>query len=490
MASSAVTAPAAGARRLARISTWGIVVWAAAGAYAVVLTAESIHRQERFMTGFDTAVEDQLLWLAAHDHHLFSTILDRSFFANHIQPGLLLLTPFYWFGLGVPMLLTAQSLALALVAPGLFALARDRGASPKLAAVPALLWLVSPWTAHVNLYEFHPEVFVPVLLIVGVLASLHERWIILGTTATVAMSFKEDVPLVYVMLGVVLILSGKRRPGAILAVASGAIFVVLNALAAHQGNAYAYFEHRFAGSRGDTVGQAFVWMLEHPARTLLDVIGQSGAADTALLMATAGLALLAPRWLLLAVPTLAHNALSAYPLQHTLDYQYHLLASVGLFIAAAVGAHRLPTLTRPTRMIFLVIGGVAALFAVLGLLQLHTSQTPRQEANAARIRRALALVPPDASVAASIVFQPHLSHRANLYTLPEPFIAVDWNGSSTPAEMARRARGVQFVAFFAGSSPIDYRHRLGGSFVLRLKRQGFVQIYRSGPVAVLERKNK
>src|SRR5436309_2997454 len=153
MASTAVTAAPASARGLARVSAWGLVVWLAAAVYAIGLSAESIYRQNHFRTGFDLAIEDQFLWLAAHGHHLFSTIVDRSLVADHFQPGLLLLTPLYWLGLGVSGLLVAQSLALALVAPALYALARDRGASPMVAAVPALLWLVSPWTTSVNLYE-------------------------------------------------------------------------------------------------------------------------------------------------------------------------------------------------------------------------------------------------------------------------------------------------------------------------------------------------
>src|SRR5947207_4532058 len=208
------------------MSVWAIFVWVGTGVYAIALSAESIYRQNHFGTGFDTAIADQLLWLAANGHTLFSTIVDRSLLAGHFQPGLLLLTPLYWIGLGVPSLLTAQSLALALVAPALYALARDRGASPIFATIPALLWLVSPWTASVNLFEFHPEVFVPVLLVLSVLGSLQERWVVLGATAALAMSFKEDVPLVYLMLGVMLILSGRRRPGTILAVTSASVFVL------------------------------------------------------------------------------------------------------------------------------------------------------------------------------------------------------------------------------------------------------------------------
>ena len=74
----------------------------------------------------------------------------------HFQPALVLLTPLYWLDLGVPALLTAQSIGLALTAPALFALARHVGASPALAALPAFLWLVCPFVASVNLSSSGP----------------------------------------------------------------------------------------------------------------------------------------------------------------------------------------------------------------------------------------------------------------------------------------------------------------------------------------------
>ena len=97
----------------------------------------------------------------------------------------------------------------------------------------------------------------------------------------------------------------------------------------------------------------------------------------------------------------------------------------------------------------------------------------------------MALIPPNASVAASIVFEPHLSHRVELYTFPEPFIPIDWGGSSTAAELAKRSRGVQFVVFAVGGGPIEYppMRRLP-SFV---QQEGFHPIYRDGRLIVLER---
>ena len=119
--------------------------WLGTALYALLLSAESIADHGNSHTGFDTAIYDQALWLLANGHEPFSTVVSRPLFADHFQPGLVLLTPLYWLGLGVPGILAVQSIGLALTAPALFVLARAYGASPPFAAIPALLWLACPW---------------------------------------------------------------------------------------------------------------------------------------------------------------------------------------------------------------------------------------------------------------------------------------------------------------------------------------------------------
>ena len=137
-------------------STWIVAVWIGTVAYAVLLSLETIADHNAFRTSVDLAFYDQLLWLLSHGHEPFSTVVSRPLLADHFQPGLLLLTPIYWLGLGVPGILTAQAIGLALAAPALFALARASGAPPAVASIPAFLWLACPWVATMNLFEFHP----------------------------------------------------------------------------------------------------------------------------------------------------------------------------------------------------------------------------------------------------------------------------------------------------------------------------------------------
>jgi uncharacterized membrane protein len=485
MTSAAVSTAPAAVKRLTRASTWTIAVWIGTAVYATALSAESIYRHSRYATGFDTAIYDQLLWLAAHGHDLFSTVVSRPMLGDHFEPGLLLLTPLYWLGLGVPGLLAAQSIGLALTAPALYMLARDRGASPALASLPALLWLASPWTASVNLFDFHPFAFAPVLLVLSVLGALRGQWLLLGVTAAVAMSLKEDIALIYFVLGILLALNGSKRAGAILSGASVLVLVVAREAISANGDSLGTFGKRFAGDRGDSMGDAFVWMAHHPLATISDVMGESGPGTFLLLLATAGLAFLAPRWLLLAVPTLLHNALSDYSIQHSLGVHYHLMVATGLFIAAAIGVKRVAAFSQTTKPAVTGAVTVALATAFLGDVYVHRNWEPHV-ADRQQIEAALARIPANAPAAAAVRLEPHLSHRIELYTLPEPFAPIDWGSPLTAGEMKARAERVQFVAVIDGGGPNEFKQI--DALVPSLLRSGFVQIYREGEIRVLKRK--
>lgn len=483
--------PLSGARiRAFGLSWWAVAVWVGATVYSVLLSIEAVREHHRFETFLDLAVYDQLLWLLANGHEPFSTVISRPLLGGHFQPGVALLTPLYWLDLGVPALLTAQSVALALTAPALYALARAYGASPPLAAVPAFLWLVCPWVASVNLFEFRPDPFAPALIVVSVLTAVQRRYVWLAVTALLALSLKEDVSLTYVMLGIVLALQGFRRVGGLLALGSAAWFVVATAVVNASGGANEAFGRRFAGERGDSVGDALVWAVTHPFDTLGDFVRDSLGGLLLLVVSTGGLALLAPVWMLLSLPTALHNALSAHGPQHELHFHYHLGTLTGFFVAAAIGAARVPGLGRPARLAVLVVGFAAIVTAFAGGLSVHQDLAHLRPSHAASAELALARIPNGVSVAATPSLLPHLSQRVEIYSLPEPFVPLDWGGSLAPAEFAERARGVRFVAYlerdispsggYSASEDLPSVRRL-------LLRSGFVEIARVGRVHILER---
>jgi uncharacterized membrane protein len=475
-------------------SVWVAAVWVGSAVYAVALTAKSVSDHSRFRTGVDTAVYDQLLWLLAHGHEPFSTVLTRPFLSAHFEPAVALLTPVYRLDLGVPGIFAAQSIALALTAPALFALARDRGARPALAAIPALLWLACPWVASANLFEFRPDPFVPVLLVLSVLFGLRGRTVLFAATMLLALSLKEDVSLTYLVLGLLLAYHGSRRLGVVVAAVSAAWFVGATLVMRAFGASFDAYGQRWAGDRGETVPDALGWALVHPLETISDIGSQSALGLAAILLSAAGLALLAPSWLWLATPAVLYNVLSAYDPQHDLVHHYHLSTVTAVFVAAAIGVPKVAALGRYARDAVAVGVGVAAVLALIGGIRVHTIAGDSVALEPEPTRRLLERIPDGVPVAATRTLLPHLSDRVDVWTLPEPFIRIDWGGSLSEEELAERAPDVRYVAYAEGDQVGTFytgdlgRERAVPDVRPTLRREGFVVVARAGTVELYERR--
>jgi uncharacterized membrane protein len=476
-----------------RANRTAVALAAAATAYAVVLSAASLARQRWLNTGgYDLGIFDQAVWLLGHGHAPFSTIRGRNLFADHFQPALVLLAPLGTFGLLPGGLLILQSCLLAAVSPVLYVLARARAASRGLALAVAVMWLASPLTQWANLFDYHPETAVPLLLALGALALERGRVAWFLATAAFACCFKEDVAIVYLMWGLVLVLGGRRLLGGALAAASAALFVLATkvVIPAWGGN-FDYYSTRFAGDRGSSVGSVFADLLRHPVRVLGDTATPANAKILiALVACNAGLALLAPRLLALAAPAVLANLLSAYSYQHELRFHYELVPAAVFAVASAYGAgvltRRLAQRTRDVVARALVAGALIVGLAVSPASELFRDH--RQSANADAKRHALSRIPPGVSVAAAPDLAPHLTHRRDVYQLPEPWFTRPTNGEYwSDAELARRARAVRYVAY-ATDALDPYPAEQTRQLPAILRRQGFEEIFHAGDVRVFRRR--
>ena len=495
--SAGVASPTTSARAKAvgvRAGLPVLTVFAVSGVYALLAAYFSLRRHDGFRSGFDLAAFDQELWLLANGHAPLNTQHGLLWWGEHFSVSVTLLTPFYALGAGPAFLLTLQALTVALVAPLLYALARSYGARPWLAALPGLLWLASPLTVIPNVNDFHHVPLVAPVIVGSVLALKHDRLILFAILAAVACGAKEDVALLYVMLGLVVAWEGRRRLGALIAASSlGLFLVVILVYMPAVGSMQGWYEQRFAGDRGDSVLDVGIWMLEHPGGAIGHFLDTPKLGLLlALLVTTGGLCLLAPRWMLLGVPALGHNLVSAYGPQHGIWDQYQYPVMVSLAIAAAVGVHRLPELG--PRVKLLAAAGVTLGFLVAPLGFRHVDRV--SEWNEARVaalggpearRAALALVPDDVPVAASVRVTPHLSQRREIYTLPNPFFGHDVFGTGwTGAELAEREQGVGWVVLDVNDHPLEWddsAQRLPAV----LRARGFAKVFDEGTVSVWRR---
>lgn len=102
--------------------------------------------------------------------------------------------------------------------------------------------------------------------------------------------------------------------------------------------------------------------------------------------------------------------------------------------------------------------------------------------------RALELVPPGASTAAAPNLVPHLSHRREIYQLPEPFYPRPTNGEYwTDAELRKRAGAVEWVVYelaVLDPWPRTQVQRLPAI----LESRGFSEVFRRGGVRVFKKR--
>lgn len=465
------------------------VVVGVAAAYALAVATLALLRYHAFASDFDHGIFTQYVWLLGHLHEPFNTVVLRTLLGDHVEPGIALLAPLGAVGVAAPGILVVQTLALAATAPLLYLLAREHGATGWVAAVPALLWCGSPVVLHPALLDFHPEALVPVLLAAGCLALARRRTGLFVASVVVACAMKEDIGLTYAVLGGVLAWEGRRRLGGVLAVAAGAysllaVYVVLPAFGTASEEE---FGPRFAGGRGDSFVDAVRYSVVHPFTTIQETLTlEDLGIGLLLILTTGGLCLLAPRWLLVAVPAAALNVFSAYELQHTIDYHYWIVAAGAVALAGAVGAGRVGASGRAMWLGWSIAAGV-----VLAILTLQWSVAIVRQVHAEWPRRAdrqaiVDTVPAGASVSAPMQMLAHVAERKRVYVLTEPMIAVRV-GVKDGVDREELSRELEYAISDTHMRP--WGPMTSAEVEQALERRGFRKVVRRGDT-VLYRKER
>ena len=123
---------------------------------------------------YDLGIYNQALHTPLYNGQLFYNTADLlanptgNLFGIHFSPILLVIFPFYLLYTAPPTLLVIQTFALALGALPLYLLALKKLKSEKWALVLAILYLLNPALQGVNWYDFHPEAFLPMLLLFSI----------------------------------------------------------------------------------------------------------------------------------------------------------------------------------------------------------------------------------------------------------------------------------------------------------------------------------
>lgn len=406
--------------------------------YAILFSWLAVARHEAFQShAFDLGNMDQAVWNTLHGRFLRFTDMEvagrvlTSRLAIHVEPLLAAFAPLYLFHSGPETLLVLQAVVVGLGAWPAYLLGRLLTGRSGWSLVFPAAYLLHPSLQNAVLDDFHAVTLTACFLLWALYFAARRMPLAFAIAAILAAACKEEIGLMVAVLGIVWFLRGDRRTG-VVALAGGIIWFVLcirfiipghnPAGASPYLSRYAYLGH---GLGGMLSGAA-----RHPGLVLRTLLSTPRLAYLTDLLHPLGYTpLVALPVLVLAAPDFLINMLSADPRMFSGFYQYSAEIIPYLIAAGGAGVAVLDRASRQTR-----VAAPAALVPSLCLLILISagydswrygfspasygyiipSAGPHQTAE----RRILALIPPNAVVAAADEIEPHLSDRRWIYLLP------------------------------------------------------------------------
>ncbi len=367
----------------------------------------------------------------------------------HVELLLAPLSLFYLIYDSPVTLLLLQTVGIGIGALPAFWLARHHLSSGFAGLVFAAAYLVSPAIEGANLSDFHAVSLTASLLLFALYFVHVRRYGLYFLSALLAMSAKEDIPLLVLMIGLYAYFCLKERGvGALTASLGLGWFLICTQviLPYHNGLSVSPFFHRLA-IFGPTISESLRNLFRDPALPLRWLCRPESVTYLGGLLASAGfMSLFSPVILLLSAPVVAMNVFSTW--SWTYSEGAHYSASIVPFVLTS-GIYGLGLLARllsqckiPHRW---AVNGLAVLVLLIsgyhhyqiGISPLARSYHPPQITPHHRLGRAfLALIPPDASLSTQSGLYPHLAHRERAYFFPAvndaEYILLDVTGSSYP----------------------------------------------------------
>ena len=331
---------------------WGLLILIML-VYMVDMSYQAILRYETFKAGaFDLGNMDQVLWNTIHGRFFQFTNQAIDWYgpptrlAIHFEPIILPLSLLYAFHADPRILLVFQTLALGSGALPVFLLTRRYVPEwPIFAALMATAYLLSPALLGLNIFDFHPVSLATPLLLYAILALTYKHYVWFLIACVLACMCKEDIPLAVALLGILLIWKYKLPRLGTALIIGGLLwsflafkFIIPHFYPGVQANNYWYRYEALGSSPGAAVANLVIhpWLLFSTFFTIDRFYYLVG-----LVRSVGFLPLLAPEWLLPALPSLAVNLLSTDPLLYSGVYHYNAAIIPFVMLSAIHGTRHL-----------------------------------------------------------------------------------------------------------------------------------------------------
>jgi uncharacterized membrane protein len=413
------------------------------------------HATYRSLT-YDLAYMDQGIWLMAHGHSPYVSLIGRSILTDHFAPVLFVFVPLYFLVSTTLWLFVAQAIALSIGLLALPPLLDELHVGGRWRVPLVLSFVTSPLLWNAALFDFHTSTLAVPFLMVGIIAALRDDMRMLGLMSLATILMRDDLGLAVAGLAFIGFTRTRHRQLRLAIVFVAVAWVVVIGRLGLQVSSPAVWNANY-GYLGPNATAA----LHHPVRTVSRIVAQiwsGGNLETTIdwLAPLGFLPLLAPArtlsgftWVfaLFAATRFSQGGLSAY----------HYGAPVFPFLLLAAGTvayrarHRVVEFLAPVGLATFAVASLVATNPFYSWIS-HYRAPPRSIATAA-----LSEVLPGDRVTATATLGPHLSHRVLLLPFPYPFMRGD---DLSPTDSRVTRVGAQYAAqidaiaiYVRGNSP-------------------------------------
>ena len=435
--------------------------------YIAVFGTLTYQQQSNYGTyGFDMGIYDQGIWLVSHFKNPFVTIRGLDYFGHHVNIITLLFVPAYWLGAGPHFLYAVETVWLAAGAIPIWLLGRDRLESSWMPLGLCAAYLLYPSVEWINQWQFHPDALIITPLMFAYWLATRQRWGWFWAAVAITLSCKEDAGLAVFALGICLWLKHRQRAqGLITAIAGATWFLICTKLIipfANGGGAPFYVTN--FPDLGSSVFSIIGNFVVHPSRWIKLVVARSRWTYYAqVFWPVALLALLEPLVLLIGVPQLLVNTLSAAGNSYNIHFFLTSIVVAGVFLATVEACGKRGRTAAGRRfMVGLTVSAALASNVAWSPSPISVNfhrgfWVPRAPQDQA-INEAISIVPKNASVSATFNIDDHMTHRVLIYEYPNPWVVTNWGLSlGNPPDpskvdwlvLDKRATGNQTVLYEA-----------------------------------------
>ncbi len=422
-----------------------ICLFALTAVYTVFFSILSIDRHNRLQTSsFDLGINDQSIWQFAHFHTPFNTVRGLNTFGDHFTLINAMTSPIYWFADDVRILLVFQSLVFAAGAVPLYFIAREYLNRKYLPLIFCFSYLMFPALHYVNLEDYHPELFIPFFLLTAFYFVIKKRQWPYLLFLFLTLSCKEEVALTTFMLGIYVYFTFDKKVGIFTCLFSFAWFMMVVNIIGPYYNGHEYlYSGRLWANYGQKPVDIFLNFI-NPVKMFPVIFNQTNGKFVWELFAPVGfLSWLNPATMVLAA-SFWLNLIISWPYAHNIYYHHviPIIPIVFISLVAGIARYKEEKIILTLLITVLIVSSLASNWFIAphdasvknyGHIMNKIREFGKPMPRETQLQMLMGKIPPNASVSASFMVVPHLTHRDKIYDFPNPFKSSNWgNGKEEP----------------------------------------------------------